>query len=146
MLSLCHRCFVTVCTIYRWASLNESVVFIDAVKEGEAVGYISSAISYNGDTADLNLQAIALDGNDKQQLATHNSLQWSSPSQLWTDSGKISVFSDFNVVNTVNWDAFGLFDYGNSLYNLTVSDKYASGAPLFYAQGNGAYGGSWTKW
>ena len=121
-------------------------MFINAVKEGEAEGFISSAISNNGDTADLILQANAMDGNDQQQLSTSNSLQWGSPLQLWTDSGKISVYSALNVVNTVNWDAFGLFDYGNSLYNLTVSDKYASGAPLFYAQGNGAYGGSWTKW
>jgi len=134
-----------VCSL-RFASLNESVVCINEVREVDAVGYIGAAVSSNGNTADIMLSALANNGQEVEQFFTNNTVQWNSPSAQWTDSGRLAVFSAVRVIQTTDWIVNAMLQYGNSLYSVLVSDYGTAGNQLFLASGDGAYGGNWNKW
>ena len=133
------------CNFNRFARLNESVVYINAVRQGDAVGYISSEVSNSGDQALLMLSTLARNGQEVEQFYTNNTVTWDSPS-VWTSAGNIVVDSVLRLVDMLNWDANGLFTYGGGLYSVEATDLYKSGSQLFYVQGTGGYGGNWNNW
>ena len=129
----------------RWASLDESVLYLNEVKEGTAVGYLSSDVSGSGDTVTIYLSALVNNGNGKEQIATNNTVMWLSPAS-WSTAGNISAVSVFRLIDLVDWNAMGMFEYSEDSYSVMVSDYSQSGNQIFLTEGNGRFGGSWNYW
>ena len=131
--------------LYRWASLTDSSLFLNGVKEGDAVGYLSADTSINGDAAVIYLYALAKNGNEKEQVYTNNTVSWSSDSS-WLDAGDIEVSSAFRLIDIVNWNAMGQLEYGEQQYYIQSSDYGASGNQVYFVEATGGYGGGWNAW
>jgi hypothetical protein len=86
-----------------------------------------------------------LDSADSEQFFTNNSVAWSTE-DTWLDNGNIWVDSVLRVVNSLNWKAGGFMVYGNHSYKITIYDYNKNGSGVFYLDGKGRYGGSWTRW
>lgn len=139
---------------FRWYSLNESAAYVDHEKQGDASGYLSSAVSLSGDTAVFDLRFLVNDGSENEQIYTNNEISWStgsimntSSSNSWLDSGNINVASVFRLINTIDWNADGLLQYGGDLYNFYARDlSQDSSEVLFSTGGDGKYGGDYYNW
>ena len=132
-------------TLYRWASLTDSAVFLSGSKLGDAVGFISSNIASTGDAAYFTLYTLVNDGSESEQIYTNNTIKWYSD-ETWTQTGSMYATTAFRLVNSVNWDALGSFTYGDNEYMLHAQDAYANGDEVFLAHAMGGYGGTWTNW
>lgn len=125
--------------------MNDSAAFFNRDKQGDARGYISSAVSSSGDDATFVFNLLVNDGNEIEQLATRNNVSWISSSS-WTEAGNIALNSLFYLVNVVDWDAHGHLHYDDNLYSGVVSEYGNNGEEQLLAFAKGAYAGGWTDW
>lgn len=127
--------------------MTDSAVYTNSEKVGDAVGFISSMIANSGVEGDLSFYTAVRDGGGAQQVLTNNSAAWYSPSQQWSSSGFLTATSEFQLVNSgVNWDAWGMGEYGGDVYTLRVKDVDTSGASELDVFATGTYSGSWYSW
>ena len=128
------------------------MLYINDKKEGTVLGYLSSDVSGGGDTGTVYLSALVNNGNGKEQVATNSTLSWLSPapvsssSSSWAAAGNVSVVSVFRMIDLVDWDPQGKFQYSEDRYSVVVSDHSQSGRQIFLTEGNGQYGGNWSNW
>ena len=153
-----NHLIINIFLFIRWGSLDESVVFINAAKKAEAIGYVSYDSTYSVDTADIYLFALVNNEFKEELFYTNNSAQWSpGSSETWHNhkennveihgSGDIVAHSDFRVNATIDWDASLLFNYGDQQYNIMIED-YSSydHEERFVTYGYGRYGGDLNSW
>jgi len=105
-------------------------------------------VSSSGDAGHLTLSALAFDGSEVPilELSTNNTVDWSSPSSDWLSSGNFTVKSSTMVEQTIDWDAYGTFEFNEGNYSVYVSDNELNGDDVFLAFGQGQYKGTWGNW
>lgn len=129
----------------RWLSLNDSAVFLNRDKQGDARGFVSSMVSGSGDEAAFVLNVLANDGEEVEQFCTRNNVSWASPT-TWTGSGALAANSFLNIIDTLSWDAHGHVEYADNTYRALVSEYTKNGDEQLWGFANGRYEGTWTDW
>ena len=103
----------------------------------------------------FDLRFLVNDGSEKEQIYTNNEISWSAGSSMnstsnsntWLESGNINAASVFRLINTIDWNADGLLQYGGDLYNFYARDlSQDSSEVLFSTGGDGKYGGDYYNW
>ncbi len=115
-------------------------------KLGDAVGRISSAVGSAGEAAYFTFFTLVNDGNEMEQVYTNNNVSWYSPQDNWLSAGSLTATTVFRLVDSVNWDALVLLEYGSNHYRFETFNYYADGAQMFLAHAVGGYGGNWNNW
>jgi len=121
-------------------------VYFGDSKLGDAVGRISSAVAYAGEAAYFTFFTLVNDGNEMEQVYTNNNVSWYSPQENWLSAGSLTATTVFRLVDSVNWDALGLLQYGDNQYMFHAMDYYSDGSMVFLAHAMGGYGGNWFNW
>lgn len=115
-------------------------------KFGDAVGRISSAVATTGEAAFFSLFTQVNDGNEVEQVFTSNNVSWYSSADNWLSAGSLTATTAFRLIDSVNWDALGLLQYGDNEYMFHAMNYYADGSMMFLGHAMGGYGGNWNNW
>ena len=140
--------------IYRWISLDNMKLFTSGSMTADGNLYISFATSSSVDMMDLYTFAQIKDDTDKDLFFTNTSVKWmSGPSGAWYShngekgSGIINTHSDLRLSDIIDWDAMLDFTYGDSKYNIVISDYSSKDhTERFMTYGHGQYGGDLNSW
>lgn len=135
--------------LHRHATLNTSMLVIDATEQGAATGRMSYLGASDGVLhGQASLFAQATDNNLDSVFFTESALAWESPSGAWTEDGSASIQSLTDVRQAgIGWNTTANLVYGDNAYIFYVFESdYTQLYREFVATGSGAYGGSWTDW
>lgn len=127
---------------YRSANLDESFLFVSGSKVGSAMGNISCSVTPSGDDISLAFYAVAYDGDNVEQVRTGEVCKW----DVDASTGIVSIGSYFYYTGDLLWSANGFLNYADNAYTFSVSDYVDLPDYIFFLNGEGGYGGSFSDW
>ena len=111
------------------ASIDESVLLVDGDDVGRVTASVVSDVAESGESGDLLLRSLMVDGEDEAVLRTDNHVLWASDRGSWLESGTVSVRSLMDVAESwhdLYWDGDGRLGYGDNRYDLVFFGKASS--------------------
>jgi hypothetical protein len=147
--SLCYISLIAVyfIIVFRYGTLDDSLLTIDEDVKGSATGYFGVTLPLGGRQGFVAMDTLVVNEFAVEQQFSNTTVQWYSPKLQWDRAGVINIDSEFRVVDAIRWDAHGDFAYGDEEYAIQVINLNQSGLESFYCGGHGSYqASSFYQW
>ena len=105
-----------------WVTLNEGDLTLSDSFVGSATGIAQVDIVSSGVTGDMFFHADATDASDNTVYFSNQTVAWAT-NNGWTDDGSISLLSQSYWGPSFNWNASGLFNYGDNKYYIGATEN-----------------------
>lgn len=114
----------------------------------QVVGFATGGLEVDVPGTDGMIQVYSNISNNNHvpQTMGKQALSWDTTSS-WVSAGDIHVLSQFYVRNGINWNATGVFQYGDNKYKIGAEENnYGMHNDEFLVYGVGGYGGNLNNW